>query len=116
MPVEPTATSFRDWSRHAATKPLIWPSPRPQQTTIITRLIPAVFGTCRVSITDGDPHASIGANRADIRFPQPFDENGLTDACRAFIITAAREALRADGLKRWITWPDRSVTAVTDAR
>lgn len=72
---------------------------------ITVRLIPAVYFWVPVVIEQGDPDASISINRARIRHPEPFDQHGLTHACRDFIATAVRHAVEQDGFRRAITWP-----------
>jgi hypothetical protein len=79
--------------------------PHEPQITMSVRLIPAVYSNIRVRITPGDPFASIALNRADIRFPEPFDDDGLTHACRDFIVHAVRSAIARDGHDRHINWP-----------
>lgn len=71
------------------------------------RIIPAFYLWVPVVIEQGDPDASITINRARIRHPEPFDQHGLTDACRTFIATAVRHAVEQDGFRRSITWPER---------
>jgi hypothetical protein len=108
-------SGFAEWSRQAGTKPFQWPEAKPA-TRIGVRLMPAFFGEHTVNIQPGDPHASIALNRADIRFPEPFDDDHLTQACRAFITEAVRQAVRRDQHMRLINWPDGSSTLFTRDR
>lgn len=73
---------------------------------ITVRLIPAFYLWVPIHIEQGDPDASITINRARIRYPEPFDQHGLTHACRTFITTAVRHAVETDGFRRSITWPE----------
>jgi hypothetical protein len=75
---------------------------------ITVRIIPAFYLWVPLVIEQGDPEASISINRASIRFPEPFDQHGLTHACRTFITTAVRHAVDTDGFQRSITWPESS--------
>jgi len=110
---EPSRSSFRDWSRQAATKRTIWPTrPKlPAATMSVLLTPPPRFVRYPVNFEVGEPHASIGIDSADIRFPQPFDQDGLSDVCRDFIIESVGKAVEQDGHLRWIIWPDRPTTS-----
>lgn len=103
----PARMTFLEWSRKTERISFV-----PKDTTprlgIVTRLMACVYPWREIEIEIGEPHASITRNRAVIRFPQPFDDNGLTDACREFIIEAVQHAVENDGFRRSITWPDPS--------
>jgi hypothetical protein len=81
--------------------------PPEPEITISVRLIPAVYSNVLVHITQGEASASITINRADIRHPHPFDENGITADCRSFIVQAVRSAIARDGHDRHINWPPK---------
>lgn len=105
-------SGFAQWSRQAGTQPFRWIEPKPV-TRIGVRLMPAFYGQHIVAIDPGDPRASIALNRTVIRFPEPFNDGHPTDACRAFITEAVREAIRRDRHRRWISWSDGSSTSFT---
>lgn len=103
--LEPTS-SFAEWSKTAGTKSFVWPDPAPRPLGIITRVMPTIYPWRPLNIEVGEPHASITLNRPIIRFPEPFDQHGLTNACRDFIIEAVHHAVEKDGRQRSITWPE----------
>lgn len=98
---------FVEWSRRALTNPYIWPErePRPPATMLVMGDRGRI-SRHPISIEAGEPQASIDLDRAAIRFSEPFDENGLADACKVFIITAMREAGERDHKLRWVTWEE----------
>ncbi len=54
--------------------------------------------------------AEVSANRSTFCFPHA-DERDPDPALRAWMTKNIREAIRRDGLKRWILWPEGSVTS-----
>lgn len=104
----PVRTTFAEWSRTAGKKPVVWRKRPPQRLAITTRLMATIYPSRVVDLQIGEPFASITPTSAMIRFPEPFDENGLTEACRSFIIDAVRQAITRDGLHRSVIWPDSS--------
>jgi hypothetical protein len=105
----PTRPTFLEWSRKTERTPFV-----PKDTTprlgIVTRLMACVYPWREIEIEVGEPFASITFNRPTIRHPEPFGPNGLTDACRAFIIEAVEAAVEHDGYRRSITWPNPPLT------
>lgn len=71
---------------------------------ISTRVMPGQFVWHPIHIEVGPVMASIRLDRHDIRFPEPWDENGLTNACRDLIVEAVKHQSEMDGLQRQIVW------------
>lgn len=54
--------------------------------------------------------AEVSANRSTFCFPHA-DARDPDPALRAWMTKNIREAIHRDGLKRWILWPEGSVTS-----
>jgi hypothetical protein len=79
---------------------------------ISIRAAPAVIAWHAPRLQTGEPFAEVNINTSTFRFPDALDEAGFpTASCRQWITKAVREAILRDALKRWVTWPDLSVTS-----
>jgi hypothetical protein len=106
-------STFAAWSKQTVAPPIIPPKKSPIMGLTI-RVMPAAFKWQPFTIKDGEPSASIDLNHADIRYPRPLDADGEpTPACRDFLVQVVRNAMRNNGLRMWITWPDLSSTSFT---
>jgi hypothetical protein len=79
---------------------------------ISIRAAPAVIAWHASRLETGEPFAEVNINTSTFRHPDAVDSTGApTDACRVWITQAVRQAILRDNLKRWVTWPDLSVTS-----
>lgn len=84
----------------------------PNPVRISIRAAPAVIAWHAPLIEAGELSAEVNVSTSTFSHPNALDEVGApTDACRAWITQAVREAILRDALKRWVTWPDLSVTS-----
>lgn len=96
---------FVEWSHRAVTNPTIWPKEEPKPpATMLIKEYQGPISRYPVVITEGEPDADIGLDHASVRFPEPFDGDTLTDACKVHIITSMREAGEWDRKFRWVSW------------
>jgi hypothetical protein len=103
----PTRMTFLEWSKTVALNPRPFiPPDRKVALGITTRLMACVYPWRPIDLAIGPAFASIKLDRPVIRHPDPFGPNGLTDACREFVIDAVLYAVATDGLHRSITWPE----------
>lgn len=87
----------------------------PHPIRISVRAAPAVIAWHTPKIQSGEPLAEVGVNTSTFHLPNAVDDAGMpTQALREWIIQAIRHAIRQDELRRWITWPDLSVTAFVE--
>ena len=106
---------FRDWSRQAGTRPVIWPQPEPR-IIIRVRAMAAIYAQHTAHIDDGEPLAEIDLNRSRLRFPSPFKANGHpTVRCRQWLTKAVAQTIVRDGHHRMIEWPDETFTTFSRA-
>jgi len=84
----------------------------PNPVRISIRAAPAVIAWHVPRIEAGDTSAEVNIITSTFRHPDALDEAGFpTASCRQWIAKAVREAILRDALKRWVTWPDLSVTS-----
>ncbi len=107
--IDPPRSRFSQWSRQARTPPAITEKVKTRMG-ISTRVMPAVFVWYPIDVEVGEPAASIRLDRHMVRYPEPFDINGLTHACRDFIVEAVKHQSIMDGYKRWVIWEDGTFT------
>jgi len=85
-----------------------------QPTRISVRAAPGAVAWHVPAIEAGQPFAEVNANRSTFHFPD-VDGDDPSPSLRAWMTEGVRNAVRRDGLKRWIIWPDQSVTSFIDA-
>ena len=84
----------------------------PTLVRISVRAAPAAIAWHTPRLETGEPFAEVNVNTSIFRHPDAIDSVGTpARAYRQWIIHAVREAILRDGLKRWVTWPDLSVTS-----
>jgi hypothetical protein len=84
----------------------------PNPVRISIRAAPAVIAWHIPRIEAGEPSAEVNVSTSTFSHPNALDEAGFpTASCRQWITKAVREAILRDTLKRWVTWPDLSVTS-----
>ena len=81
-----------------------------QPVRISVRAAPCAIGWHVPTIEMGEPFAKITVNRSTFHFPD-VDADDPSPSLRAWMTEGVRNAVRRDGLKRWIIWPDQSVTS-----
>lgn len=77
---------------------------------ISVRAAPGAIAWHIPTIKAGEPFADVNANRSIFHFDNA-DTNDPGPSLRAWMIEGVRNAVHQDGLKRWIIWPDLSVTS-----
>lgn len=85
----------------------------PSPIRISVRAAPGVIAWHVPIVEAGEPFAEVNANRSTFRFPDA-DTDDLSPPLRAWMTEAVRNAVRRDSLKRWIIWPNLSVTSFID--
>jgi len=85
-----------------------------QPVRISVRAAPCAVAWHVPTIEMGEPFAEITVSRSTFRFPDHRDDHDPSTLLRAWMTQAVRDAVRQDGLKRWIIWSDLSVTSFVD--
>ena len=85
-----------------------------QPIRISVRAAPCAIAWHVPTVEPGEPFAEVTANRSTFHFPD-VDADDPSTLLRAWMTQAVRDAVRRDGLKRWIIWSDLSVTSFIDA-
>ncbi len=85
----------------------------PSPIRISVRAAPGAIAWHVPTVEQGEPFAEVNANRSTFHFPD-VDADEPSPSLRAWMTEGVRNALRRDGLKRWIIWPDQSVTSFVD--
>lgn len=81
---------------------------------ISVRAAPGAIAWHVPTVDAGEPFAEVNANRSIFNYPD-VDADDPSTLLRAWMTQAVRDAVRRDNLKRWIIWPDQSVTSFIDA-
>jgi hypothetical protein len=84
-----------------------------QPIRISVRAAPCAIAWHVPTVEAGEPFAEVNANRSTFHFDNA-DANDPSPTLRAWMTEGVRNAVRRDGLKRWIIWPDQSVTSFVD--
>ncbi len=85
-----------------------------QPIRISVRAAPCAIAWHVPTVEAGEPFADVNANRSTFRFPD-VDADDPSPSLRAWMTECVGDAVRRDGLKRWIIWSDLSVTSFIDA-
>ena len=86
-----------------------------QPIRISVRAAPGAFAWHVPTVEAGEPFAEVNASRSTFRFPDYRDDHDPSPSLRAWMTEGVRNAVRRDGLRRWIIWSDLSVTSFIDA-
>jgi hypothetical protein len=93
--------------------PGLWRIMMSQPIRISVRAAPGAIAWHIPTIKTGDPFAEVNVNRSTFNFPDA-DTNDPSPLLREWMTQSVREAVERDRLKRWIMWPDQSVTSFVD--
>lgn len=85
----------------------------PSPIRISVRAAPGAIAWHVPTVEPGEPFAEVNANRSTFHFPD-VDADNPSSALRAWMTEGVRNAVRRDGLKRWIIWSNLSVTSFVD--
>ncbi|PTQ58160.1 hypothetical protein C8J45_1291 [Sphingomonas sp. PP-CE-3G-477] len=86
----------------------------PQPVRISVRAAPSAIAWHIPTIEQGDAFVEVTVSRSTFHFPD-VDADDPSPALRAWMTEGVRNAVRRDGLRRWIIWSDLSVTSFIDA-
>lgn len=80
-------------------RPLILPRPFKADVKLCIRFMSAVYRWVPLKLGHGGPDADISIHAARVRFPEPYDADGVLSAhCRQWIIEMVRDEVERLGL------------------
>ena len=86
----------------------------PSPIRISVRAAPGAIAWHAPTVEAGEPFAEVHANRSTFHYPD-VNADDPSPSLRAWMTEGVRNAVRRDGLRRWIIWSDLSVTSFIDA-
>ena len=94
-------------------RPLILPEPFHASVKLVIRFMPAVYRWIDLKLGHGGPDADISIHAARVRFPEPYDADGVLSChCRQWILEMVIDEVERLGLSITVVFGPEDAVAV----